>query len=276
MVYYENIEKLKNSQYIEKSDTKWLGISVSENKFNNKDTVGPIEIQIAKENPSLNEIDYAKINLGKCWIFIFSELIELFNKRDSIDERVKFWTLGKLEKINKGYFIITLYCKKGERLSINIKQKSVSGADKVFVMYFNTPQFYSFVRKIVSSAAKIIDFNINIKNIIDPEKNLLIKRSNKHNSTLLCLRNGIILPDVFLSESDKKLLQYSCESRLFYDEWLSVHGEKINVSNQKLLTTIDGEFILEDKEELNGSFVALAILSSLVFKVDCEDKLGKE
>jgi hypothetical protein len=268
MEYYRNTENVKLASFVEKSDTNWLGILVGEEKFDFRNKRGPIELLIAKENASESEIDFARINLGQNWLFIFAELIEIYNKRDVLDNVIKFWTLGKQKEINNGnYYIFTIYYNKGSEPTINIKEKN-GKTEKTFVMYFKYSQLYSLVRKIVAASRKIVNFNFTLNNINSPEDKLIIKRSDKHKSTLFCIRNGIMLPDVFLCESDKRLLQYSCESRLFYNEWLSVHGEKINISRKMLLTTIDAEFILDKENEVNGSFVALVILCGLYFNTE--------
>ena len=59
---------------------------------------------------------------------------------------------------------------------------------------------------------------------------------------------------------------------MLFERWLSVHTERVNISSSGVITTVDSEYVLDQNEKNKSTLVALALLSSLSFKGEDNDK----
>lgn len=252
----ENIEKVKESNYVIKIGDTFIGIKNTDEDYDFLKNKGSIDIRIAL--PKENDL-YFDIKLGSKWIFVFSQLIELFNKEENVEEPlVVKWTF---ENNGMKYAIRFVY-KKRKRLLMWVKN-NISG-EEIDIVFFNT-KFYEFISKITSAAMNVKNFKFSINNENDIKKKLNIRKIDKKYGTIINTFNGINIGEPHLSESDKFQVKYSAINRIFYGRWLSVHAERINISVHGVITTIDEEYVLDTNEQNKSCFVALALLSSLSF-----------
>lgn len=112
---------------------------------------------------------------------------------------------------------------------------------------------------------KIKNFRFQVVNKEDEKKKLSLAKIDDKFGTIITTFNGIKFGKPHLSESDKHQIKYSALYRLFYGRWLSVHAERINISSEGIITTVDEEYILDTTKKNKSELIALALISSLSF-----------
>ena len=79
---------------------------------------------------------------------------------------------------------------------------------------------------------------------------------NAHKLTIITTFNGIEFGKPYLSESDKYQIKYPAKHRLLYGRWLSVYAERVNISVDGVITTVDEEYVLDKSPKNKSTFVA--------------------
>lgn len=195
------------------------------------------------------------INLGSEWIFFFSELVNLYNSIGKIDLFSHQWKLDG--------FVFRLTHKAGQNTLLLIKrEKEHSGLNIVI----DETNYFSFIGKIIDVVQDTNNFRFSIYNSENSKRNLSFAKINEKNGTIITTFGGIVFNKPHLSESDKYQLKYSAVHRLLFGRWLTVHTERVNISSDGIITTVDEEYILDTNEKNKSTFVALVILASLSFK----------
>lgn len=250
----ENIEKVKESNYIIKIGDVFMGIKNTNENYDFLKNKGSIDIRIAD-----NENLYFDIKLGSKWIFMFSQLIEIYNFEELIEEKyVKKW-LFNCDGIK---YAIRFVYKEPKKLLVWIKNNNTG--QEIDIVFHKT-KFFELISKIVNAARNVNNFKFSINNENDIKRKLNIRKIDKKSGTIINSFNGIDVGEPHLSESDKFQIKYSALNRILYGRWLSVHAERINISVHGIITTIDEEYVLDTNEQNKSCFVALALLSSLAF-----------
>jgi hypothetical protein len=254
-----NQERVKECPYIIKINTKLVGIKVKEEDFDFYKK-GGMELIIA----DMSNNDFLHVNIGNSWLFIFSEIIELYNNID-IETYSHKWKFLKNKYGNDYDFELMLVYNSDKRLLITIEYLG-----KKLNLTLDESNMYELIMKMIDAVQDIKNFKFTVHNEIDYTRNLSVAKINKKSGTIINTFNGVDYQKPFLSESDKYQVKYSAIHRILYGVWLSVKAERINISVNGIITTIDEEYILDITEKNKSSMVALILLSSLCFKDENE------
>ncbi|WP_418181396.1 hypothetical protein ACNSOL_11895 (plasmid) [Aliarcobacter lanthieri] len=252
----ENFKKVIGTKNVLKVGKNIMGIKVDNSQQIGKKFLGHISLFVT----STEKEYFAEINLGAEWIFIFSEIIDLYNKIGTIDFYSHQW------KFND--YVIRITHKRNENTLFLIKKVN---NEESLNFIFEPTNYFEFVNKIIEATQKIKNFKFSLINIENPNRNLSIARIDEKAGTIITTYNGIVFGKPHLSESDKYQIRYSAIHRLLYGRWLTIHTERINISVEGIITTVDEEYILDQSEKNKSTFVALLLLSSLCFKRNIND-----
>lgn len=245
------IEKLKNNaSFIIKTGNNFMGFSCveSEKRLKNKNA-GNIKLYACD---TYNK-NYVEIDLGNEWVFFFSELIDLYNSIPRINYYSHQWNFGD--------YIIRVTHFKTENTLMMIKHRS--NENTLNIILENT-SFSEVIKKIIEVCQKIENFKFTIL-AEDEEENLCVAKIDNKKGTIITSFNGVNFGKPHLSESDKYQIKYSCIHRILYGRWLTVHTERVNISFNGIITTVDEEYELDKNEKNKSSFIALILLASLCF-----------
>lgn len=251
----ENIEKAKRANFVLKVGDIVVGIKNSNEDFDFRNNKGSIDLRIASSTKNV----YMEIKLGVKWLFIFSELVEIYNKFDIEEEYSKKWNIvseGVPYQIKFSYTI-------GSGVLIWIKNGRNGEIIELVLFKVNC---YELLNKIIAAVMNVKNFKFSIQNINDENRKLSVAKIDKKEGTIITTFNGIGFGKPYLSESDKFQIKYSAIHRIMYGRWLSVHAERINISVDGVITTVDDEYILDTNEKNKSSLIALVLLASLSFK----------
>lgn len=246
------IQKIIETGNVIKVGKSLLGIRVDNdvNNFSSKKQVGQLSLL------SMNlETDYfVEINLKTDWVFLFSEIIDVYNKIDTINFYSHQW---KYEDS-----IIRLTYKQNENTLLMIKKEDEEPLN--FVLEITN--YFELISKIIQAIQNIRNFKFSLLNMEDSTKNLSIARIDDKRGTIITTFNGVVFGKPHLTESDKYQIRSSAIHRILFGRWLSVHAERINISFDGIITTVDEEYVLDTCEKNKSTFTALVLLSSLCFK----------
>lgn len=254
----KNIENVKKSDYVVKNYSRLIGLKINSDSFDFSSNKGSINLSAT----SLNEDIYFDINLGTSWLFIFSELIDLYNKIGDIDFYSHQWILEKNKYRNSltHKFVLTYNSNQETVLTIaDEKEKTLS-------IVFSRHELYELIIKIIEIIQKIKNFKFSFINLENDLRKLAIAKIDNKFGTIITTYNGIQFGKPYLSESDKYQIKYSSIHRILYGRWLSVHAERINISVLGVITTVDEEYVLDKNEKNKSSLAAIVLLASLSFK----------
>ena len=132
--------------------------------------------------------------------------------------------------------------------------------------------YFELICKIIELVQNISNFRFSLLNLENPQENLSLAKIDEKAGTIITTYNGVQFGKPHLSESDKYQIKYSAINRILFGRWLSVHTERVNISSSGIITTVDAEYILDESEKNKSPLVALALLASLSFKGDEDDK----
>lgn len=244
--------KVFNSKYIVKTGNNFIAFDVNNevNKFNKKNHNGIILRASDSENKMFIEVD-----LGKEWIFLFSEIIDLYNNLGVINFYSHQWAFGN--------YIIRITHFKGENVLLMIKNKN---SENTLNVIFETTSYYELICKMIEVVQNIKDFRFSLINQENEKENLSIAKIDERRGTIITTYKGVDFGKPHLSESDKYQIKYSAIHRILFGRWLTVNTERVNISVFGVITTVDSEYVLDQSEQNKSSLVALVLLSSLSFK----------
>lgn len=250
-----NFLKLKEeSTYILKIHNKLIGLKLKDEEFNFKTNKGSINfIVMSLDNELLFDID-----LGTSWIFIFSELIDLYNR---LNEETFFSHQWKVGKNSESYRI-----KLTHNSSMGTLLTFTNNDDESIAISIDRVAYFELLNKIIEIVQKIKNFRFSFINLEDEKRKLAVAKINDKQGTIITTYNGIEFGKPYLSESDKYQIKYSAIHRILFGRWLSVHAERINISPNSVITTVDEEYILDTTTKNKSSLAALILLASLCFK----------
>ncbi len=254
----KNIKHIKKSDYVVKNYSRLLGLKLNSDGFDFNSNKGAINLCAT----SLNEDIYFDINLGTSWLFIFSEIIDLYNKIGEIDFYSHQWVLDKKKYRNSLTHKFVLSYNSTLETVLTIVDENEKSLSIVFVRH----ELFELIIKIIEIVQKIKNFKFSLINLENDSRKLAIAKIDEKFGTVITTYNGIQFGKPYLSESDKYQIKYSSIHRILYGRWLSVHAERINISVAGVITTVDEEYVLDKNEKNKSSLAALILLSSLSFK----------
>lgn len=241
----------KKSEFLQKIGKYFVGFEAGNEDFNFEKDKGHIELTFLDDE----EKDSIKVNLGSKWMFMFSEMFYLLNNSENIPFYSHQWKYGNNH-------IVRLSYAKGENLLLMVNELS---SKKVFNVVLENSNLVEFLNNVIKTVQKIKNFRFQVINKEDEKKKLSLAKIDDKFGTIITTFNGIKFGKPHLSESDKHQIKYSALYRLFYGRWLSVHAERINISSEGIITTVDEEYILDTNKKNKSELIALALISSLSF-----------
>lgn len=254
----KNIDLIKKSDFVVKNYSRIIGLKINKDEFDFNSNKGSINLSAT----SLNEDIIFDINLGTSWLFIFSEIIDLYNKIGEIDFYSHQWILEKNRYRNSLTYKLVLTYNSNLETVLTIVDEKEKSLSIVFVRH----ELYEFIIKIIEIVQKIKKFKFSFINHNNELRKLAIAKIDEKSGTIITTYNGIQFGKPYLSESDKYQIKYSSIHRILYGRWLSVHAERINISVLGVITTVDEEYVLDKSEKNKSSLAALVLLASLSFK----------
>lgn len=252
------IEEVKKSEYVIKAFNKLIGLKLNGEDYDFAKNRGGINLLVS----SLTEEVFFNINLGTAWLFIFSEIIDFYNKADELDFYSYQWELDKNRFRNEETYRI--------RISFNSKEETVLTLsnlnEKNLSIVLDRDSMFEIISKIIEIVQKVKKFKFSFINLNNENRKLSIAKIESKCGTIITTYNGIEFGKPYLSESDKYQIKYSSINRLLYGRWLSVHAERINISVEGIITTVDEEYILDKSPKNKSTLAALVLLASLSFR----------
>lgn len=254
----ENMSKMKNANYIVKSFNKLIGIKLNRQKFDQKTNSGGINLLVS----SIGADEFFEIDLGTTWLFIFTEIAEVFNKMEEMEAYSYQWILDKSKYRNISNYKLKLTYSMQLETVLTISDEN----DKSISIVFDRGSLFEFIGKIIDCIQNIDSFKFSFINMDNEDKKLAVAKIEEKSGTIITTYNGIEFGKPYLSESDKYQIKYSAIHRLLYGRWLSVHAERINISVNGVITTVDEEYVLDKNIKNRSTLAALVLLASLSFK----------
>lgn len=251
----KNIEKVKDSDFLLKIGSVLFGLKNSDEDFDFKSGKGSITLKIASKNGEV----FMNINLGNAWLFIFAEIVEIYNIFDSQTNYSKKWNIVSDAE---SYQIKFSYSYESGFLMWFKNNKN----DEIIEVVLLKANCFELINKIIEAVMCVKNFKFSIENTRDEKRKLSIAKIDKKEGTIISTFNGINFGKPYLSESDKFQIKYSAIHRMLFGRWLSVHAERINISNDGVITTVDEEYILDTTQKNKSSLVAIILIASLSFK----------
>ncbi|MCT7563187.1 hypothetical protein ACOTWR_06300 [Aliarcobacter butzleri] len=247
-----SLEKVFNSKYIVKTGSNFIAFDVNNeiNKFNKKSHNG-----IILRASDFEDKAFVEIELGKEWIFLFSEIIDLYNKLGEINFYSHQWIFGN--------YILRITHFKDENVLFMFKHKN---SENTLNVIFEPTSYFELICKMIEVIQNIKNFRFSLINQENEKENLSIAKIDDKQGTIITTYKGVEFGKPHLFESDKYQIKYSAIHRILFGRWLTVNTERVNISVLGVITTVDSEYILDKNEQNKSSLVALVLLASLSFK----------
>lgn len=250
--------KIFESKYIVKAGNHFLGFDIQEtDKYVNGKSIGNIILRAADvENRA-----YAEISMKDNWLFLFSEIISLYNNLEETKFYSHQWAMDN--------YILRLTHFENENTLIMIKHNN---SENTMNIILERTSYFELLNKIIEAVQNIKNFKFSFINIENPKENLSLAKIESKSGTIITTFNGVSFGKPHLSESDKYQIKYSAIHRILFGRWLTVHTERVNISFDGIITTVDTEYILDQNEKNKSSLAAIVLLACLSFEKEKENE----